>query len=209
MGLVAITNAEKVILDRVDQEEDSKLFTEEEYNKVKLANELRNIIGQLPNLAIYIDEVHHAADGEIKLRKVVNEWTRAHSFNAVLGFSGTPYLEKAENVVLGETFSIKNTDLANVVYYYPLIEGIGNFLKIPEVKYADNETDMIGPQRNKRVSGKIQGNRLPEQHPCQTRHLLRTDRDAGRTDLSARRRNISRLWTGPRDKYSEISWRKL
>ena len=143
MGLVAITNAEKVILDRVDQEEDSKLFTEEEYNKVKLANELRNIIGQLPNLAIYIDEVHHAADGEIKLRKVVNEWTRAHSFNAVLGFSGTPYLEKAENVVLGETFSIKNTDLANVVYYYPLIEGIGNFLKIPEVKYADNETDMI------------------------------------------------------------------
>lgn len=143
MGLVAITNAEKVILDRVDQEEEINLFSEEEYNKVKLANELRNIIGQLPNLAIYIDEVHHAADGEIKLRKVVNEWTRAHSFNAVLGFSGTPYLEKAENVVLGETFSIKNTDLANVVYHYPLIEGIGNFLKTPEVKYADNETDMI------------------------------------------------------------------
>ena len=78
----------------MDQEEDSKLFTEEEYNKVKLANELRNIIGQLPNLAIYIDEVHHAADGEIKLRKVVNEWTRAHSFNAVLGFSGTPIWKK-------------------------------------------------------------------------------------------------------------------
>lgn len=143
MGLVAITNAEKVILDRIDQEEDSNLFSEEEYNKVKLANELRNIIGQLPNLAIYIDEVHHAADGDIKLRKVVNEWTRSHSFNAVLGFSGTPYLEKAENIVLGETFSIKNTDLANVVYYYPLIEGIGNFLKVPEVKYADNETEMI------------------------------------------------------------------
>lgn len=69
MGLVAITNAEKVILDRVDQEEEINLFSEEEYNKVKLANELRNIIGQLPNLTIYIDEVHHAADGEIKLRK--------------------------------------------------------------------------------------------------------------------------------------------
>lgn len=143
MGLVAITNAEKVILDRIDQSEDAKLFSEEEYNKVKLASELRNIIGQLPHLAIYIDEVHHAADGEIKLRKVVNEWTQKHSFNAVLGFSGTPYLEKAENVVLGEAFSIKNTDLANVVYYYPLIEGIGNFLKIPDVKYADNEAEMI------------------------------------------------------------------
>lgn len=143
MGLVAITNAEKVILDRIDQSENANLFSEEEYRKVKLANELRNIIGQLPNLAIYIDEVHHAADGEIKLRKVVNEWTQGHSFNAVLGFSGTPYLEKAENVVLDETFSIKNTDLANVVYYYPLIEGIGNFLKIPDVKYADSETEMI------------------------------------------------------------------
>ncbi len=143
IGLVAITNAEKVILDRIDQKEDPNLFSEEEKNKMKLANELRNIIGQLPNLAIYIDEVHHAADGDIKLRKVVNEWTRAHSFNAVLGFSGTPYLEKAEDVTLGGTFNIKNTDLANVVYYYPLIEGIGNFLKIPDVKYADNETGMI------------------------------------------------------------------
>ncbi len=143
MGLVAVTNAEKVILDRIDLNETPTLFSEEEYNKVKLANELRNIIGQLPNLAIYIDEVHHAADGEIKLRKVVNKWTEQYSFNSVLGFSGTPYLEKAENVVLGETFSIRNTDLANVVYYYPLIEGIGNFLKVPDVKYADSEPEMI------------------------------------------------------------------
>lgn len=143
MGLVAITNAEKVILDRIDLQESANLFSEEEYNKIKLANELRNIIGKLPHLAIYIDEVHHAADGEIKLRKVVNEWTKTHSFNAVLGFSGTPYLEKAENVILDESFSIKNTDLANVVYYYPLIKGIDNFLKIPTVKYADNDTEMI------------------------------------------------------------------
>ena len=38
---------------------------------------------------------------------------------------------------------IKNTDLSNVVYYYPLIKGIGNFLKVPEVKYADNDTETI------------------------------------------------------------------
>ncbi len=143
MGLVAITNAEKVILDRVDRNEDSTLFSEDENYKIKLANELRSIIGQLPNLAIYIDEVHHAADGEIKLRQVVNEWTKQHTFNSVLGFSGTPYLDKAEDVVLGETFHIKNTDLANVVYYYPLISGIGNFLKVPDVKFADSDTEMI------------------------------------------------------------------
>lgn len=143
MGLVAITNAEKVILDRYDPDKDPTLFTEDELKRMQQANELRAIIGKLPNLAIYIDEVHHAADGEIKLRQVVNEWTKSHTFNSVLGFSGTPYLESAESVVLAEEFSIRNTDLSNVVYYYPLIEGIGNFLKVPDVKYADNETAAI------------------------------------------------------------------
>jgi hypothetical protein len=143
IGLVAITNAEKVILDRLDKDQDPTLFSEEEQKRMELANELRNIIGSLPNLAIYIDEVHHAADGEIKLRQVVNKWTEGHTFNSVLGFSGTPYLESAERVELSGEFSIRNTDLSNVVYYYPLIEGIGNFLKTPEVKYADNDTQVI------------------------------------------------------------------
>ena len=73
MGLVAITNAEKVILDRYDPDNDPTLFTEDELKRLQQANELRAIIGKLPNLAIYIDEVHHAADGEIKLRQVVNK----------------------------------------------------------------------------------------------------------------------------------------
>ena len=140
MGLVAITNAEKVILDRMDTDQDTSLYSDDELKRMELANELRDLIGKLPNLAIYIDEVHHAADGEIKLRQVVNKWTEQHTFNSVLGFSGTPYLESAEKVQLSDVFAIKNTDLANVVYYYPLIEGIGNFLKTPEVKFADNDT---------------------------------------------------------------------
>ena len=94
MGLVAITNAEKVILDRFSADQDPNLFSEEELKRIELANELREIIGNLPNLAIYIDEVHH-------------------------------------------------TDLANVVYYYPLIEGIDNFLKNPDVKFTDNDTGTI------------------------------------------------------------------
>ena len=143
MGLVAITNAEKVILDRLANTQDTSLFSDDELKRIVLANELRELIGKLPNLAIYIDEVHHAADGEIKLRQVVNKWTENHTFNSVLGFSGTPYLESAEKVVLSDNFSIKNTDLSNVVYYYPLIKGIGNFLKVPDVKYADNDTQVI------------------------------------------------------------------
>ncbi len=143
MGLVAITNAEKVILDRVSSDDKPALFSEEELKRMEIANELRDIIGCLPNLAIYIDEVHHAADGEIKLRQVVNKWTERNTFNSVLGFSGTPYLDSAEKLVLSDEFSIRNTDLANVVYYYPLIEGIGNFLKVPEVKFSDNDTEII------------------------------------------------------------------
>ncbi len=143
MGLVAITNAEKVILDRMDKDEDDSLFDKDELAKIRIANELRNIIGKIPHLSVFIDEVHHAADGEIKLRQVVEEWTKQHSFCGVLGFSGTPYLEKADRLLFSDTFSIKNTDLSNVVYYYPLIQGVGNFLKVPEVKYADNDTDTI------------------------------------------------------------------
>lgn len=143
MGLVAVTNAEKVILDRIDAATDQRMYDEEEWNRIVTANELRSIIGKLPNLAIYIDEVHHASDGEIKLRQVVEGWTKSNTFNSVLGFSGTPYLETAEKVNIGEGLDIKNTDLANVVYNYPLIDGLGNFLKTPEVKYADNDTKFI------------------------------------------------------------------
>ena len=143
MGLVAITNAEKVILDRMPNDKDPSLFSPEELKRMQLANELREIIGHLPHLAIFIDEVHHAADGEIKLRQVVNQWTQRHSFNSVLGFSGTPYLDKAEPLFLADSFSIRNTDLANVVYYYPLIDGIGNFLKAPDVKFSNNDTNAI------------------------------------------------------------------
>lgn len=105
MGLVAITNAEKVILARVGENE--TLFSQEEAAKIRIANELRDIIGRIPHLAVFIDEVHHAADGEIKLRQVVGEWTEQPSFCGVLGFSGTPYLEKAESVTLADSFVIK------------------------------------------------------------------------------------------------------
>lgn len=143
MGLVAITNAEKVILDHYEESLMPLFVSQQDLYKVNRANELREIIGKIPHLAIYIDEVHHAADGDIKLRQVVNGWTQRTTFNSVLGFSGTPYLDSAEPLNLSASFSIKNTDLANVVYYYPLIEGIGNFLKMPEVKYSDNDTQTI------------------------------------------------------------------
>ena len=143
MGLVAITNAEKVILDHYDESLMPLFVSQKEYYTVACANELRDIIGRIPHLAIFIDEVHHAAAGDIKLRRVVNKWSRLHNFNSIIGFSGTPYLERAEPVIFSESFSVKNTNLTNVVYYYPLIDGIGNFLKSPEVKFTDSDTEAI------------------------------------------------------------------
>lgn len=141
MGLVAITNAEKVILDRWEENgKDQSLLSDDERRLVDVANELRNMIGKIPSLSIFIDEVHHASDGEIKLRQVVAGWaTQGCNFCNVLGFTGTPYLEKAEKVTLGGSFNIKNTNITNVVFFYPLMEGIDNFLKRPEVKFTDHD----------------------------------------------------------------------
>lgn len=133
-GLVAVTNAEKVILNKYDKNEDPSFLSDKEKKEFEISNELRAIVGKIPHLSIFIDEVHHASDGDIKLRQVVNKWTETETFNSVLGFSGTPYLPKAESVEVGLDLSLKNKNLSNVVYYYPLIEGVGNFLKSPIIK---------------------------------------------------------------------------
>lgn len=137
-GLVAVTNAEKVILDRIQEKKGQLSFFEEsDDDKDRQANELRNLIGKLPGLAIFIDEVHHAVSDEIKLRAVVNRWAENDTVNSVIGFSGTPYLEKAEKIPVTDKLSVATAEIANIVYYYPLISGVGNFLKRPVVKISN------------------------------------------------------------------------
>lgn len=150
IGLIAVTNAEKVILDRVDNltNIDSSLLKtlneaeRKEYEATKQANELREQIGFIPNLCILIDEVHHASE-EQKLRQVVNGWMKQSNFNSVLGFSGTPNMNPALKVPIYGDLSIKCSQFANVVTYYPLIKAIGNFLKVPKVRYADMNSSNI------------------------------------------------------------------
>lgn len=150
MGLVAVTNAEKVILERVDKDfnidasilkslpaEDRK-----EYEATLQANELREQIGLIPGLCILIDEVHHASDDQ-KLRKVVNKWMEQSNFNSVLGFSGTPNMDPAAKIKITDDLSVKCTQYANVVTFYPLIKGIGNFLKIPVVRHSNLDSTEI------------------------------------------------------------------
>lgn len=137
-GLVAVTNAEKVILDRIQEKAGQiSFYDESDDEKDRQANELRNLIGKLPGLSIFIDEVHHAVSDEIKLRAVVSKWAKNQTVNSVVGFSGTPYLEKAEKIKVTDGLSVSSTEISNIVYYYPLINGVGNFLKRPIVKIAD------------------------------------------------------------------------
>ena len=134
-GLVAVTNAEKVILDRIQEKNGQiSMYEESDDEKDRQANELRNLIGKLPALSIFIDEVHHAVSDEIKLRAVVNRWAEGGIINSVIGFSGTPYLEKAEKMTVTDELIVATAEITNTVYYYPLVDGIGNFLKCPEVK---------------------------------------------------------------------------
>ena len=137
-GLVAVTNAEKVILDRIQENLGQiSMFEESDDEKDRQANELRNLIGKLPGLSIFIDEVHHAVSDEIKLRAVVSKWAKNQTVNSVVGFSGTPYLEKMEKIKVADGLSVSSAEISNIVYYYPLIDGVGNFLKRPIVKIAD------------------------------------------------------------------------
>lgn len=137
-GLVAVTNAEKVILERIQEKKGQiNLFEESDDERDKQANELRNLIGKLPSLSIFIDEVHHAVSDEIKLRAVVTKWAQNKTVNSVIGFSGTPYLEKAEKFKVVDSLSVGTAEITNIVYFYPLIDGVGNFLKRPIVKIAD------------------------------------------------------------------------
>ena len=138
-GVVFLTNAEKVILDKFEVKNqqmymDFEASTDEELALgYKIANELRETISKIPNKAIFIDEVHHVASEDIKLHQVVSNWSRNRNVCEVVGFSGTPYLDTKEKFKITEKLTIENEDISNTIYYYPLIKGIDNFLKKPKI----------------------------------------------------------------------------
>ena len=137
-GLVLVVNAEKVILDRLELTNQLEVIEKTDDERDKQANELRNLIGKIPNLQILIDEVHHAATDDIKLRQVVNRWYDKGSITTVMGFSGTPYLADADKVPINENTALRFSQITNTVYYFPLLNAIRDFLKKPTVKEAVN-----------------------------------------------------------------------
>ena len=134
IGLVMVVNAEKVILDRLELTVQGELFEKTDDEKDKQANELRNIISKIPNLQIHIDEVHHAATDDIKLRQVVTKWNTSGTINGVLGYSGTPYLSSTDKLNITGSVQLKFSQITNTVFYYPLTTAIRKFLKKPRVE---------------------------------------------------------------------------
>lgn len=133
-GLVLVVNAEKVILDRIEQDTDVLIAPTDDERDLA-ANELRALIGRIPGLLLMVDEVHGAATSEIRLRQVIQGWHRNGNVHSVLGFSGTPYLDKPQELTLGP-HTLKQKQISTVVFHYPLTEAVRLFLKQPEVKTA-------------------------------------------------------------------------
>jgi len=131
-GQVFVVNAEKVILESINLQ--IELQIEEDKDT---SNDLKRLFGRIPNLSIFIDEVHHAATDDIKLRQVVNYWQTKGNITTVLGFSGTPYLHAAETIKAGN-YAFRFSQITNTVYYYPLVTAIKKFLKTPTVKIGLN-----------------------------------------------------------------------
>ena len=134
-GHVFVVNAEKVILESFKFNAQTELELDEEEKDT--SNDLKRLFGQIPNLSILIDEVHHAATDDVKLRQAVNYWHSKGNITTVLGFSGTPYLQGAEIIRAGN-YSFKFSQITNTVYYYPLVTAIKKFLKTPTVKIGEN-----------------------------------------------------------------------
>jgi len=135
-GQVFVVNAEKVILESFLFDAQTEIVYETDEEK-DTANDLKRLFGQIPNLTILIDEVHHAATDDIKLRQAVNYWQKKGNITTVLGFSGTPYLQGAETIKAGD-YAFKFSQITNTVYYYPLVTAIKKFLKNPMVKIGQN-----------------------------------------------------------------------
>jgi len=140
-GMVFITNAEKVILEKYEEKDkiyvDSSgiFYDEKKMSEIKKINELREKLSQIPCLTVILDEVHHTygknENGEKKLRQAVNVLNQHNNLLCVLGFSGTPYIKNS--IQIGDS-QIKLNQIQDIVYNYSLSDGIGNFLKIPDIR---------------------------------------------------------------------------
>ncbi len=150
-GMVFITNAEKVVLEKYEDKDlmyidpNSLLYDEKKTSDILKLKELREKLSSISYLGVILDAVHHRygknEEQDIKkLRKAVNILGQHNNIVCVLGLSGTPYVK--HKVKIGDE-EIRLNQIQDIVYNYYLNQGIGRFLKIPEIKKADIREDLF------------------------------------------------------------------
>ena len=147
-GLVFITNAEKVVLEKYHAEDEIYLdpknifYDEKKASETEKTNELREALSQIPNITVILDEVHHSytntGNVEKKLRLAVNILNQYGHVNSVLGLSGTPYVK---NTIKTDGQNIRLNQIQDIVYHYSLNAGIGKFLKKPDIRKVNVKTE--------------------------------------------------------------------
>ncbi|HUZ08369.1 MAG TPA: DEAD/DEAH box helicase family protein, partial [Candidatus Paceibacterota bacterium] len=139
-GLVFITNAEKVVMEKLSTEDQqiadptTLFYDEKKAAEVVKVNALREKLSQIPGISVILDEAHHffssSGDDEKKLKLAVDVLNQHGHVCTVLGFSGTPYLR--HHVPLAGS-KVKLSQIQLITYHYSLADGIGRFLKVPHV----------------------------------------------------------------------------
>jgi len=146
-GLVFITNGEKVVMEKYTDKDkanpvldkESIYYNEEEAQKTKKTNELREGLSKLENFSVFLDEVHHSygkntEKNDKKLRQIIDILNQHKNINSVFGMSGTPYIKDKITI---KNKSIRINQIQDIVYNYSLSDGIGKFLKIPVIKSSE------------------------------------------------------------------------
>jgi superfamily II DNA or RNA helicase len=139
-GLVFITNAEKVVMEKLSPEDQQiadpagLFYDEKKASEVVKTNALREKLSQIPGISVILDEAHHfftsSGEDEKKLKLAVDVLNQHGHVCAVLGFSGTPYVR--HHVPLAGS-KVKLSQIQLITYHYSLADGIGRFLKVPHV----------------------------------------------------------------------------
>ena len=141
-GYVFVTNAEKVILDKVREDDpyQGMMFEKTQDEKSIQANELRHTLAKVPNLSILIDEVHHIQKEENKLKFVINNLFNQGNTINIIGFTGTPYFKR---ILTAGSLTLTLDQIPSTVYHYELKDGVRNFLKQPVIKSFSSNTETI------------------------------------------------------------------
>ena len=139
-GLVFITNAEKVVMEKYEDSDatytnpESPFYDVEKAAALRKVNDLREKLSQIPGISVILDEAHHffsaTGDDEKKLKLAVDVLNQHGHVCTVHGFSGTPYVK--HHVPIG-TSKLKLNQIQLITYHYSLADGIGRFLKVPQI----------------------------------------------------------------------------